>query len=132
MNKHGFVHVSSLIVALSISQSAWAISGAYLPQAPRGVGGQDTIETGTGTRCSQSLNSPGAYVDIGMVGTQRGEIPDSSANLNLTGGNQEGMIYARISMPLGSSPDRIDCSRVFELEIERMKQEIEFLRMNVE
>ena len=129
-------HVSArdllLIGLLVTSQSAWAISGAFLPQAPRGVGGQDVIETGTGTRCSQSLNSPGAYLDVGVVGTQRGDIPTTSGTLNLSGGNQEGMVYARVSMPLSAPPKRIDCSRVFNLEIERLKQEIQFLKMNIE
>ena len=53
-------------------------------------------------------------------------------SVNLSGGNQEAMVYARVSMPLSKPPARLDCARVYDLEIERLKQELEFLRMSVE
>ena len=42
-----------LVVAaeLALASAAAAQTGIYLPQAPMGPGGEDTIETGTGTRC---------------------------------------------------------------------------------
>ncbi|WP_420550957.1 hypothetical protein [Litorivicinus lipolyticus] len=74
MKAHEFVRALSLIACLAAAAPAAAINGAFLPAAPRGPGGQDVTETGSGTRCSQSLNSPGAYVDVGMVGTQRNDL----------------------------------------------------------
>lgn len=35
-------------------------------------------------------------------------------------------------MPLGETPKRIDCSRLYEIELERLQQEIQLLRMAVE
>ncbi len=48
------------------------------------------------------------------------------------GSSQQALGYARVTMPLGHRPPRIDCSRLYELEIARMKREIELLKMAAE
>lgn len=40
--------------------------------------------------------------------------------------------YARVIIPLGEKPKRIDCSRIFELEIIRLRREIEMLEAGLE
>ena len=123
-----------LLAACLLPSPALADSnGVYLPPAPGGPGGEDSIETASGTRCRQSINSNGAYLDIGMTGT--GSTGTRQGNwypgTQLDGGNQ-GTAYARITMPLGRKPSRIDCSRLYELELARMKREIELLEMAAE
>lgn len=93
--------------------------GLQLPYAPSGQGGTDTIETSMGTRCSQSLNSSGPYVDIGV-------------SLSEDDYSQERIGYGRLIIPLGKRPKRIDCSRLFELEIQRLQQEVQLLKMGIE
>jgi hypothetical protein len=34
-----------------------------------------------------------------------------------------------VTIPLGRKPARIDCNRLYEMEIERMKREIDLLKM---
>ena len=110
-----------------------AIEGAYLPQAPGGTGGEDTIETASGTRCRQSMNSNGAYVDFGVVGNASSPVdPASRGFVSGDSRDREALAYARITMPLGKKPNRIDCSRIYELELARLKREIELLKMNTE
>ena len=118
---------------LLLTQAAFAQNGIYLPPAPMGPGGEDTIETSSGTRCRQSINSNSGYVDIGVAGTAGSAVPRSEGVLfTINDRDREALAYARVTVPLGAKPKRLDCSRVYELEIQRLKQEIELLRMNAE
>jgi hypothetical protein len=40
--------------------------------------------------------------------------------------------YARLIIPLGRRPTRIDCAALYELEIERLRREIELLSIGLE
>ncbi len=120
-------------VELALSSAAAAQSGVYLPQAPQGPGGEDRIESASGTRCRQSINSSGGYVDIGLAGSAGSGIPKQSGVLiSINERDREALAYARVTIPLGRKPKRIDCSQIYELEIARLRQEVELLRMNAE
>ncbi len=124
-----------LVVAaeMLLGSAAAAQPGIYLPQAPTGPGGEDTIETSTGTRCRQSINSSSGYVDVGVAGSATSGLPNPvGAFINITERDNQAMAYARVTIPLGKTPKRIDCSKVYELEIAKLKQELELLRMNAE
>lgn len=123
--------VASLeLVAVS---AAAAQQGIYLPPAPHGPGGEDTIETASGTRCRQSINSNSGYVDVGLAASGGAGIPTSSgAFITINERDREALAYARVTVPLGKQPRRIDCSRVYELEIERLREEVALLRMNAQ
>jgi hypothetical protein len=109
-----------------------AAGGLYLPTAPSGSGGQDTIESATGTRCSQSMNSNGPYLDLGVAADTNA--PDIGVVFNQTEERNavRGLAYARVIIPLGERPRRIDCARLYEMELARMRAEIDLLRMNIE
>ena len=141
---HAFAQNLLLIASaeLLLCSSASAQQGIYLPSAPQGPGGEDTIESASGTRCRQSINSNKGYVDVGVAGSARSKVPmgsreAGSANPNgvfvtINDRDREALAYARVTIPLGNQPQRIDCSRIYELEIERLRQEIAVLRMNAE
>ena len=124
---------SSLLAACLLATSAEALAqGVYLPVPPSGPGGEDVIETASGSRCRQSMNSNGAYLDVGITGrTSSGRDRNTSLYPSPQAGN-EAVGYARVTLPLGKRPDRLDCSRLYELEIARMKREIELLRLAAE
>ena len=132
------VFARSLLLAASaellLGSAAAAQSGIYLPPAPHGSGGEDTIETSSGTRCRQSMNSNSGYVDFGVAGSTGSGIPQSQSGvfISINDRDKEALGYARVTIPLGKRPKRIDCSRVYELEIERLRQELALLRMNAE
>ena len=132
------VFARSLLLAASaellLGSAAAAQSGIYLPPAPHGSGGEDTIETSSGTRCRQSMNSNSGYVDFGVAGSTGSGIPQSQSSvfISINDRDKEALGYARVTIPLGKRPKRIDCSRVYELEIERLRQELALLRMNAE
>jgi len=132
---------SSLLAGLLLLSSpgnADGTQGIYLPTAPQGPGGEDVIETASGTRCRQSMNSNGSYLDVGLsASTARPSTnpvgPNGSVlfNYNQNDGDQA-LGYARVTIPLGHRLARIDCSRMYELEIARMKREIELLKLAAE
>ncbi len=122
------------LIALSLAGSASADGGFYLPPAPSGSGGEDSIETASGTRCRQSINSNGAYLDVGMAAsrsTDRQPDPYRIGQVHQDRGT-DALGYARMIVPLGKKPARIDCARLYELELARMKREIELLKMAAE
>ena len=46
--------------------------------------------------------------------------------------DRQALGYARVTLPLGKKPKRIDCSRIYELEISRLREEIALLKMNAQ
>lgn len=115
------------------SQALAGTTGVYLPPAPTGPGGEDSIETSSGTRCRQSINSNHGYVDLGVTGTANSALPNfGTNNFGFTDTrDQSATAYVRFTIPLGKSPDRIDCSQIYKLEISRLEREIELLKLGV-
>lgn len=124
------LRVASL--ALLSAPASAAPTGVYLPPAPAGPGGEDSIETASGTRCRQAINSNGAYLDLGVAGSAAKPLDDPSRSYLVDSRDREGMAYARLTVPLGSRPKRIDCSAIYQLEIQRLQREVELLKMAAE
>ena len=118
---------------LLAGSGAIAQPGIYLPPAPQGPGGEDTIESASGTRCRQSINSNSGYVDVGIAGSAGAGVPQSTNTfISINDRDREALAYARVTLPLGKQPKRLDCSRIYELEIARLQQEVELLKMNAQ
>ena len=66
---------------------------------------------------------------MGLVGTSSS---DSVTSAYRIGPSTGATAYARLTIPLGQRPRRIDCTRLYELEIGRLRREIEMLRLNAE
>lgn len=107
---------------------AEAADGLLLPSPPVGPGGEDAITTSEGVRCSQSINSSGGYLDFGVAG---GDL-SNYATAGTGAGDQSAIGYARIIIPLGASPRRLDCARLYDLEIARLRAEIEMLKVGLQ
>lgn len=91
-------------------------SGLYLPQVPQPTG-QDEVRAADGTTCRSSMASNDAYLDVGGLG---GQSPDGQFN--------SGTLYGRLIVPLGGTPRRIDCTALYNLEITRLRNELEMVR----
>ena len=128
----GFVRSLLLAVSLAAASAPASAQGLYRPPPPSGPGGEDRVETGSGARCSQSINSNGSYLDVGMAGStaNRRDIHGSPFISNDQGSQALG--YVRMTVPLGRRQPRVDCTRLYELEIQRMKREIELLQLAAE
>jgi hypothetical protein len=103
-----------------------------LPPPPVGPGGEDSITTSEGVRCSQSINSSGGYLDLGVAGGDLSSAYSSSGYDNDDDAPQSAVAYARVIIPLGEAPTRLNCARLYELEIQKLKAEIEMLKVGLE
>src|SRR6478735_7603894 len=92
---------AALILAASCASAA---DGILLPSPPVGPGGEDSVTTSEGVRCSQSINSSGGYLDFGVAGGDLGTYTTPGAPV----GQQSAIGYARIILPLGNLPRRLD------------------------
>jgi hypothetical protein len=120
------VCVALILAACSATRAA---DGLLLPPPPVGPGGEDSITTSEGVRCSQSINSNGGYLDLGIAG---GDLSSYYDTLGGSSAPQSAVGYARVIIPLGSAPRRLDCSRLYELEIQKLRSEIELLKVGLE
>lgn len=87
-----------------------------LPNAPI-VSGQDIIRGADGTSCQSAVASGGPYLDFGVLQNEDVFTRQSAA------------VYGRIVVPLGKRGRRVDCTKLYKLEIARMQMELELLRM---
>ena len=87
-----------------------------LPSAPI-TSGQDIVRGADGTSCQTAIASGGPYLDVGVLQSQDFYERNSAA------------VYGRIVIPIGKRAKRLDCTRLYQLEIERMRMELELLRM---
>ncbi|MEM9422773.1 MAG: hypothetical protein AAF986_09755 [Pseudomonadota bacterium] len=110
------VNSSGQPIIIPSQSSVYNQNSVALPTPPN-VSGQDIIRGADGTSCQSAVASGGPYVDMGVIGSQDFFSRDSSA------------LYGRVVVPLGKRAKRVDCTRLYELEISRMKMEIELLRM---
>lgn len=97
---------------LNQSQTGFTLPGVSLPQ------GQDEVRAADGTTCRSSVSGSGAYLDVGVI---RGN--NSSDNDLAT--------YGRVVIPIGRNPKRIDCSKLYQLEVERLQMELKLLKMGL-
>jgi hypothetical protein len=83
--------------------------------------GSDEIRAGDGTSCRSAVGGDGAYIDSGIIGSPGGN-----------GLEQSGSFYSRVVIPLGEKPRRLDCSTLYDLEVQRLRMELQLARMGLE
>jgi hypothetical protein len=83
--------------------------------------GSDEIRAGDGTSCRSAVGGDGAYIDTGIIGSPGGN-----------GLEQSGSFYSRVVIPLGEKPRRLNCSTLYELEVQRLRMELQLARMGLE
>ncbi|MFD2054520.1 hypothetical protein ACFSQT_15905 [Mesorhizobium calcicola] len=97
---------------LNQNESGFNLPGVTLPQ------GQDEVHASDGTTCRSAVSGTGAYLDLGVI---RGNNQS----------NNDVATYGRVVVPIGRSPKRVDCSRLYELEVERLQLELKLLKMGL-
>ncbi|MEO1745950.1 MAG: hypothetical protein AAFR13_05400 [Pseudomonadota bacterium] len=92
--------------------TAFQLPGVSLPT------GQEEVRAADGTTCRSAIAGSGAYLDIGVIG-----------NPNDIGSSQSA--YGRIVIPLSMPRKRLDCTKLYDLELERLRVELELMQMGV-
>jgi hypothetical protein len=96
------------------------ISGFNLPGVTLSQG-HDEVRAADGTTCRSAVGGSGAYMDVGVIGN-----PEQDAN-----GNSSMSAYGRIVVPLGKMPKRVDCSKLYDLEVTRLELELKLAQMGL-
>lgn len=97
---------------LNQNQTGFNLPGVTLPQ------GQDEVRAADGTTCRSSVSGSGAYLDVGVIqGNGRG--------------NNDLATYGRVVVPIGRTPKRLDCAKLYELEVARLQMELKLLKMGL-
>ncbi|MFK5979014.1 MAG: hypothetical protein QM488_09035 [Rhizobiaceae bacterium] len=107
----GTAHAQSTIINQNLS--GFSLPGVQLPQ------GHDEVRAADGTTCRSAVSGSGAYLDVGIIGS-----PDQAQAGNLSH-------YGRIVIPLGRKPKRLDCTRLYNLEIQRLQIELRLMQMGL-
>jgi hypothetical protein len=97
---------------LNQNETGFNLPGVTLPQ------GQDEVHAADGTTCRSAVSGSGAYLDLGVI---RGNNQS----------NNDVATYGRVVIPIGRTPKRVDCSRLYELEVERLQLELKLLKMGL-
>ncbi len=103
-------------IVVPSQSSVFNQNSVNLPTAPITTG-QDIVRGADGTSCQSAIASSGPYLDVGVLQSQDFYQRDSAA------------VYGRIVIPIGKRSKRLDCTKLYQLEIERMRMELELLRM---
>ena len=90
------------------------LPGVQLPQ------GHDEVRAADGTTCRSAVAGAGAYLDTGIIG-----------NPSNTTGTNSVSAYGRVVIPLGRKPARLDCGRLYDLEVQRLQMELRLMQMGL-
>lgn len=109
--------VESLAQDTFISQniSGFNLPGVVLPQ------GHDEVRAADGTTCRSAVSGSGAYVDVGVIGN-----PEQT-----TYSDRSFSAYGRIVIPIGKKSARLDCSLLYDLEVQRLSMELKLMQMGL-
>lgn len=102
---------------LPSQSSVYNQHGLSLPSAPT-VHGSDIVRGAGGVSCQSSVSNGGAYFDAGLINSE--DMFDRGATA----------AYGRVVIPLGKKAERLDCNKLYELEIRRLEMELEIMRMS--
>jgi hypothetical protein len=95
------------------NQTGFTLPGVTLPQ------GQDEVRAADGTTCRSAVSGSGAYLDVGVI---RGNDSIDASDL---------ATYGRVVVPIGRRQSRLNCTRLYELEVERLQMELKLLKMGI-
>ncbi|WP_367718666.1 hypothetical protein AB2N04_10250 [Nitratireductor sp. GISD-1A_MAKvit] len=81
--------------------------------------GFDEVRAADGTTCRASMSNGGSFIDAGVIGNG---VHDDRASLST---------YGRLVIPLGRQPKRLDCDRLYQLELRRLQLEVKLLEQGL-
>lgn len=102
------------VYVVNQNQTGMNLPGVAIPH------GYDEVRAADGTTCRSALGGSGAYFDSGIIGS------------DLNGGRDSFSAYGRLVVPLGRSPARLDCQQLYQLELERLRLEVQLLKRGLD
>ncbi len=116
-----FAYINGVARADSLS-----IPSATIPS------GYDRITTSDGTTCESTIASD-MYVQTGLMGVKidhdSAHSPAAMHHYERRQDRDKFGVYAQIVIPIGNKRERIDCNRLYELEIRHLKEQLVKLKL---
>jgi len=91
------------------------LPGVTLPQ------GHDEVRAADGTTCRSAVGGNGGYFDMGLIGNPETE---SSSDGSVSA-------YGRVVFQFGANRPRVDCTRLYDLELARLEMELKLMQMGL-
>lgn len=101
--------------------NSFQLPGVTLPS------GSDEVRAADGTSCRSAIGNAGAYLDVGVIGNPGG----LSGGTTSTSTDGSASAYGRIVIPLGRQRERVDCTRLYDLEVRRLELELRLMEMGL-
>ncbi len=130
ISRHPHWHIGLCAILIAVSPyCAWADdTNFYQSNTQYGVAlpntslptGSDEVRAADGTSCRSAVGGDGAYMDTGVIGSPGQSDSDFS-----------GAVYTRLVVPLGGRQKRLNCESLYELEIQRLRMELDLARMGL-
>lgn len=130
-----------IVTALILSANSYAQSNSInvaVPSSPQSYA-SDRVRAGQ-FECSQAIGSA-TNVEFGVVGVLNQNDPYSTFNQSNVGVYPDGYdpngfmrdvgVYAKIIIPIGKPKKRLDCNRLYELELRARHLEIQKLEQEL-
>lgn len=112
LSSGGGAHAQSSFINQNIS--GFNLPGVTLPS------GHDEVRAADGTTCRSAISGNGAYVDVGVIGNPEQSNTDGSVSA-----------YTRVVIPLGEKRNRIDCGKLYNLEVRRLEIELKLMELGL-
>jgi hypothetical protein len=130
-------YLSILMPLILVSVASFDASANSLPSLGS-TGSGSEVTTASGASCRSGTQR--TILDFGVTAKSYNNNDNTSVIINDPYANRyssnipqdKGMVYARIVVPLGAKSSQINCKRMYNLELSRMKTENELLRRQVE
>ncbi|WP_053086115.1 hypothetical protein [Nitratireductor soli] len=117
------ITMTGVVAWLLCSGAQASDRGSFVNQNQTGItlpgvvspNGFDEVRASDGTSCRSAMSGSGAYMDSGVIG---GGLNGNTSTLSA---------YGRLVVPLGERPRRLDCDRLYQLELRRLQLEVDLL-----
>jgi hypothetical protein len=121
------------LAGVGLVSPTFAQSGFYLPTSTPPAG-QDEFRASDGTSCKTTMDGT-RRVELGAFGSggrddQRSALYGVPSYASTPTSSNLG-VYGRYVMSLDAPSQRMDCSKLYELELERRRLEVEMMRRNL-
>ena len=108
------VEANAQDTTITQTTSGFNLPGVQLPQ------GHDEVRAADGTTCRSAVSGSGAYIDVGFIGNPY----QSSQSAGFSA-------YGRMVIPLAKKTPRLDCSKLYNLEVARLEMELKLTQMGL-
>ena len=121
MSDHNVIFTLVVLFLLLLAMEGRTQTAVQISNARGDTQNFDEITTSNGAKCRQAMGSNlNVEMGVGQFEEQESFVEEFNNNNNNTG---QAALFGRITYAIGA-PKRLDCSRFYELELMKLRQQI--------